>query len=117
MPERGRGQGQGPGRGGRRGGAARPRAPPRGGPGGGRRGGLAGGMTVAGAREVAAVVAEEGVPVVLMTYVTPVLAYDTRRFAADAAKAGVSGVIIPDLPAEEAEPVAGWLRSAGLDTI
>jgi tryptophan synthase alpha chain len=29
----------------------------------------------------------------------------------------VAGVIIPDLPAEEAEPVTGWLRSAGLDTI
>lgn len=78
---------------------------------------LAGGMTVGGALEIASQVAEEGVPVVLMTYVNPVLAYDTRRFAADAAEAGVSGVIIPDLPAEEAEPVAGWLRSAGLDTI
>jgi tryptophan synthase alpha chain len=29
----------------------------------------------------------------------------------------VAGVIIPDLPAEEAEPHAGWLRSAGLDVI
>jgi tryptophan synthase alpha chain len=78
---------------------------------------LAGGMTVAGALEVAGEVAVEGVPVVLMTYVNPVLAYDTRRFAADAAEAGVAGVIIPDLPAEEAEPVAGWLRSASLDII
>jgi tryptophan synthase alpha chain len=78
---------------------------------------LAGGMTVAGALEVAAEVAAEGVPVVLMTYVNPVLAHDCRRFAAEAAEAGVAGVIIPDLPAEEAEPVAGWLRSAGLDTV
>ena len=78
---------------------------------------LAGGMTVAGALEVAEEVAREGVPVVLMTYVNPVLAYDTRRFAAEAAESGVAGVIIPDLPAEESEPVAGWLRSAGLDTI
>jgi tryptophan synthase alpha chain len=78
---------------------------------------LAGGMTVAGALRIASQVSEEGVPVVLMTYVNPVLAYDTRRFAADAAEAGVAGVIIPDLPAEESEPVAGWLRSAGLDTI
>jgi tryptophan synthase alpha chain len=78
---------------------------------------LAGGMTVAGALRIAGQVSEEGVPVVLMTYVNPVLAYDTRRFAADAAEAGVAGVIIPDLPVEEAEPVAGWLRSAGLDTI
>jgi tryptophan synthase alpha chain len=29
----------------------------------------------------------------------------------------VAGVIVPDLPVEESEPVAGWLRSASLDTI
>ena len=75
------------------------------------------GMTVPGALEVAAAVAREGVPVVLMTYVNPVLAYDARRFAAEAAQAGVAGVIIPDLPTEEAEPLASWLRAAGLDTI
>ncbi len=55
--------------------------------------------------------------VVLMTYANPVLAYDERRFAADAARAGVAGVIFPDLPAEESEPLAGWLRAAGLDTV
>ncbi len=75
------------------------------------------GMTVAGALEVAAAVATEGVPVVLMTYINPVLSYDPRRFAAEAAQAGVAGVIVPDLPIEEAEPVAGWLRSASLDTV
>ncbi|MDQ6789838.1 MAG: tryptophan synthase subunit alpha [Candidatus Dormibacteraeota bacterium] len=78
---------------------------------------LRNGMTVAGALEVAGRVADQGVPVVLMTYVNPVLAHDPRRLAAEAAEAGVAGVIIPDLPAEEAEPVTGWLRSAGLDTI
>ncbi len=75
------------------------------------------GMTVAGALEVAAAVATEGVPLVLMTYINPVLSYDPRRFAAEAAQAGVAGVIVPDLPIEEAEPVAGWLRSASLDTV
>jgi tryptophan synthase alpha chain len=78
---------------------------------------LAAGMTVAGALEVADAVAREGVPVVLMTYINPVLSYDPRRFAAEAAQAGVAGVIVPDLPIEEAEPVAGWLRSASLDTV
>jgi tryptophan synthase alpha chain len=62
-------------------------------------------------------VAAEGVPVVLMTYINPVLSHDPRRFAAEAAQAGVAGVIVPDLPVEESEPVAGWLRSASLDTI
>ena len=75
------------------------------------------GMTVARALEVAHAVAAEGVPVVLMTYINPVLSYDPRKFAAEAAQAGVAGVIIPDLPIEEAEPIAGWLRSAALDTI
>ncbi len=78
---------------------------------------LEAGTTLKTALEVAAAVAEEGVPVVLMTYVNPILAHDPRRFAVDAAEAGVAGVIIPDLPAEEAQPIAGWLRSAGLDTV
>jgi tryptophan synthase alpha chain len=75
------------------------------------------GMTVAGALEVAAAVAPEGIPVVLMTYINPVLSHDPRKFAAEAAQAGVAGVIVPDLPIEEAEPVAGWLRAASLDTV
>jgi tryptophan synthase alpha chain len=78
---------------------------------------LENGMTVARSLEVAAAVASEGVPVVLMTYINPVLSHDPRRFAAEAAQAGVAGVIVPDLPIEEAEPVAAWLRSASLDTI
>ena len=78
---------------------------------------LAHGMTVARALEVAAAVATEGIPIVLMTYINPVLSHDPRRFAAEAAQAGVAGVIVPDLPIEEAEPVAGWLRAASLDTV
>jgi tryptophan synthase alpha chain len=75
------------------------------------------GMTVAAALELAAAVAAEGTPVVLMTYINTVLAHDPRRFAAEAAQAGVAGVIVPDLPIEESEPIAGWLRAASLDTI
>jgi tryptophan synthase alpha chain len=78
---------------------------------------LESGMTMAGALEVAEAVAAGGAPVVVMTYVNPVLAYDPRRFAAAAAGARVAGVVIPDLPFEEAEPLAGWLRAAGLDTV
>src|SRR2546423_3283872 len=54
---------------------------------------LDGGMTVRRALEVAAAVAEGGAPIVLMTYVNPGLAYDQRRFPADAAAARASGVI------------------------
>jgi tryptophan synthase alpha chain len=75
------------------------------------------GMTVGGSLELAAAVAVEGPPVVLMSYINPILAYDPRKFAAEAFQAGVAGVIVPDLPVEEAEPVAGWLRAASLDTV
>jgi len=78
---------------------------------------LDGGMTVAGALSVAAEVAAEGVPVVLMTYVNPLLAYDPRRFAADAAEAGARGVLLVDLPPEESGTIVEWLRAAGLDTV
>lgn len=78
---------------------------------------LEGGMTVEASLELAGVVAKEGIPIVLMTYINPILSHDPRRFAAEAAQAGVAGVIVPDLPVEESEPVAGWLRSASLDTV
>ena len=67
--------------------------------------------------KLASEVSGVGAPVVLMSYVNPILAHDPRRFAADAAQAGVAGVIVPDMPIEEAEPVASWLRSASLDTV
>ena len=42
-------------------------------------------------------------PVVLMTSYNPIFVYGQKEFVADAVKAGVDGVIIPDLPHEEAE--------------
>jgi len=78
---------------------------------------LEGGMTTAGALEVAAAIADEGAPVVLMTCMNPLLAHGPTRFAVDCAQAGVSGVIVPDLPVEESDPVADPLRAAGVDTI
>jgi len=75
------------------------------------------GMTMEACLELAGAVAGEGVPIVLMSYINPILAHDPRRFAAEAAQAGVAGVIVPDMPVEESEPVAGWLRAAALDTI
>lgn len=78
---------------------------------------LEGGMTVSGALEVAAAIADRGTPVVLMTCVNPLLAYGPTRFAVECARIGVAGVIVPDLPAEESDPVADPLRAAGVDTI
>ncbi|GAB3274530.1 tryptophan synthase subunit alpha [Parasphingorhabdus pacifica] len=79
---------------------------------------LEAGATVPGCLELAAdIVAEGGAPVVLMTYVNPVLAYGVQRFARDAAQAGVTGVIVPDLPVGESDEVTGPFRAEGLDPV
>jgi tryptophan synthase alpha chain len=41
------------------------------------------------------------IPLVLMGYLNPILHYGQERFFADAAKAGVDGVILPEVPLEE----------------
>lgn len=60
---------------------------------------------------------DAGTPVVLMGYLNPVEAMGAEKFAADAAAAGVDGVLTVDMPPEEAEPLAGFLRARGLDPI
>jgi tryptophan synthase alpha chain len=77
---------------------------------------LEAGMTVAGCLEIAAEVSGKA-PVVFMSYVNPILSYGPARFAADAAAAGVAGVILPDLPPEESESVAAELHKHGLATV
>ena len=42
-------------------------------------------------------------PVILMTSFNPIFVYGQKDFVADSIKAGVDGLIIPDLPPEEAE--------------
>ena len=61
--------------------------------------------------------AEDPLPVVIMTYVQPVLAAGIERFTQAAARAGVDGVLISDLPPEEAPEVWEHLDRAGLDTV
>ena len=53
-------------------------------------------------------------PVVLMTYCNLVLARGVERFAADAVSAGASGLIVPDLPLEEAPATLAACDAAGL---
>ena len=57
------------------------------------------------------------VPLVLMGYLNPILRYGLRRFASQAAAAGIDGLIVPDLPPEEAKEIAAELRRAGMDLI
>ena len=67
--------------------------------------------------EARAVVAEREVPVVLMGYSNPFLHYGLDRFAPEARAAGVSGVIVVDLPAEESAPFDTVLGPAGVARI
>ena len=53
-------------------------------------------------------------PLLLMSYLNPLLAYGLDRLPAAVAKAGVAGFIIPDLPYEESAEVRTALDSHGL---
>ncbi len=74
---------------------------------------LAAGTTIAGVLDIARALAPR-LPVVLMTYANLVLARGVERFAAEAAAAGVSGLIVPDLPLEEAPAVLEACEAEGL---
>ena len=56
-------------------------------------------------------------PIVLMGYFNPVHDYGCEAFAKDAAKAGVDGLIIVDLPPEEDEELRVPANAAGIDVI
>jgi tryptophan synthase alpha chain len=56
-------------------------------------------------------------PLILMTYYNPVLRAGPAGFAAEAAAAGVDGVIVPDLPPEEAGALREAARAAGVAPI
>ncbi len=53
-------------------------------------------------------------PIVLMSYLNPLLAYGLERLCRDAAEAGVDGFIVPDLPLEEAASFQEACGAAGL---
>lgn len=69
------------------------------------------GMTVHGAIDIVGAVAERTAkPVIAMTYTNPILAFGLDDFMAAIADAGAAGLIVADLPAEEATP---YLEAAG----
>jgi tryptophan synthase alpha chain len=53
-------------------------------------------------------------PLLLMSYLNPLLAYGLERLPEDAARAGVAGFIVPDLPFEECDDVRAALAARGL---
>ncbi len=79
---------------------------------------LAEGVTLGGVIElVSELRTQTQIPIVLMTYYNLILRYGEERFARDAASAGVDGMIIPDLPPDEATNLLRYSRKAGLDLI
>jgi tryptophan synthase alpha chain len=80
---------------------------------------LAGGVKLSGILQLVARHRDRlGVPIVLFTYVNPLLARGVERFAEQAAASGVDGVLCVDLPPEEGErELIPALRAQGIDCI
>jgi tryptophan synthase alpha chain len=73
------------------------------------------GMSIRGCLEIAQQVsARSAVPLLLMGYYNPVMAYGLQHFCVDAKANGVNGLIIPDLPMEEAKPLLAEAKKNGL---
>lgn len=60
---------------------------------------------------------DDATPVILMGYLNPIESYGPARFCAAAAAAGIDGLIVVDLPPEEADLLAGPAAQNGLDII
>jgi tryptophan synthase alpha chain len=79
---------------------------------------LRAGTTVARVLDIARDIRRNSrIPIILFSYLNPLLRYGFERLAHDALAAGVDGVLLTDLSVEEAEPHVSAIRSAGLDTI
>ncbi len=76
------------------------------------------GMTIKGCMDIARLVAAKSeVSLLLMGYYNPILAYGIERFCRDARANGVSGLIVPDLPPEEADPLQRAAYEQGLGIV
>ncbi len=56
-------------------------------------------------------------PLVLFTYYNPILSWGVENFLGRAAQAGVSGLVVPDLPLEEAAPLLQAAQAQGLEVV
>lgn len=57
------------------------------------------------------------IPIVFLSYYNPIFHYGVRKFVEDATQSGVDGIIIADLPPEEAKEIRIFSLKEGLDTI
>ncbi len=79
---------------------------------------LKAGTTVAAVLEISAKIRKQSeIPLLLFTYMNPVLRYGLDALARDAVARGIDGCLLTDLSVEEAEPYVAAMRKAGLDTV
>jgi tryptophan synthase alpha chain len=78
---------------------------------------LAQGFTISWLLAELASMQRPAAPLILMSYLNPLLAYGFERLASDAIKAGVCGFIVPDLPFDEAGDFRAALDAHGLALI
>jgi tryptophan synthase alpha subunit len=57
------------------------------------------------------------VPIVIFTYLNPILSFGFERFVEHAQRAGVGGLLIVDLPPEEAQPYCAAASKSGMEMI
>jgi tryptophan synthase alpha chain len=79
---------------------------------------LKAGTTVSKVLEIAAEIRKHSeIPLLLFTYMNPVLRYGLEALARDAVARGIDGCLLTDLSVEEAGPYTAAMRHAGLDTV
>ncbi|WP_053366815.1 tryptophan synthase subunit alpha [Bacillus sp. FJAT-27245] len=79
---------------------------------------LANGTTLKGTIEqIAEARASVLIPIIVMAYVNPILAYGIAEFCKDSKEAGIDGLIIPDLPLEEEGLMEPFLTDSGIELI
>src|SRR6202035_3077153 len=79
---------------------------------------LKGGMTVARALEAARASREKThMPLLFMTYLTPILAFGLERFGRAASEAGIDGLIVPDLPPTESADLRRAADASQIDLV
>lgn len=79
---------------------------------------LKAGTTVAKVLDIAAAIRKHSeIPLLLFTYMNPMLRYGLAALARDAVARGVDGCLLTDLSVEEAAPYTAAMRQTGLDTV
>ncbi|MEI6305857.1 MAG: tryptophan synthase subunit alpha, partial [Deltaproteobacteria bacterium] len=79
---------------------------------------LAAGVTLEGILATVRIVRRAtSIPIILMGYLNPIHAYGYKRFACDAVKSGVDGVLLVDMPPEESECFLQYAKEHDLKVI